>query len=193
VTGRSCYEIKGKGNIAAAGKEGWCRICNAPKPARCHHCSICGRCVLKMDHHCPYVNNCIGLRNYRYFCLFLLDCVLACILTLIILAPQLKDAFGFAAGARQAHVVLVWLATLGVLGFLGPFLGYHVRLILGNETTLETMSTRHKHDHCETHSEDAYGNLVSVCGEPPPGCRMCMESAVKFVAPRLAHWAKCKD
>uniref|UniRef100_A0A8D0EG85 Palmitoyltransferase n=1 Tax=Strix occidentalis caurina TaxID=311401 RepID=A0A8D0EG85_STROC len=29
-----------------------CRKCIAPKPARTHHCSICNRCVLKMDHHC---------------------------------------------------------------------------------------------------------------------------------------------
>jgi hypothetical protein len=26
----------------------WCRICWAPKPERTHHCSTCGRCVLKM-------------------------------------------------------------------------------------------------------------------------------------------------
>lgn len=26
----------------------WCRICWAPKPDRTHHCSSCGRCVLRM-------------------------------------------------------------------------------------------------------------------------------------------------
>lgn len=26
----------------------WCRVCWRPKPERAHHCSQCGRCVLKM-------------------------------------------------------------------------------------------------------------------------------------------------
>jgi hypothetical protein len=26
----------------------WCRKCWAPKPERTHHCTLCGRCVLKM-------------------------------------------------------------------------------------------------------------------------------------------------
>lgn len=34
-----------------------CRRCKSFKPARAHHCSICRRCIIKMDHHCPWVNN----------------------------------------------------------------------------------------------------------------------------------------
>ena len=34
-----------------------CYKCKNFKPPRAHHCSACGRCVIKMDHHCPWINN----------------------------------------------------------------------------------------------------------------------------------------
>lgn len=33
----------------------FCDKCLIIKPDRSHHCSVCGTCVLKMDHHCPWV------------------------------------------------------------------------------------------------------------------------------------------
>ena len=29
-----------------------CEVCSRVKPPRAHHCSKCGKCILKMDHHC---------------------------------------------------------------------------------------------------------------------------------------------
>ena len=36
-----------------------CSKCQCLKPPRAHHCSICHRCINKMDHHCP----CVGVWN----------------------------------------------------------------------------------------------------------------------------------
>ncbi|RZF32986.1 hypothetical protein LSTR_LSTR008699 [Laodelphax striatellus] len=54
-----------------------CKKCVAPKPPRTHHCSVCNRCVLKMDHHCPWLNNCVGHYNHRYFFMYMVYIVLS--------------------------------------------------------------------------------------------------------------------
>jgi len=56
----------------------YCKRCFMHRPARCHHCSWCNRCVLQMDHHCLWMNNCIGYNNYRYFLLSLFYLIIGC-------------------------------------------------------------------------------------------------------------------
>ena len=62
---RSSVMIKSDGGYRFCGK------CKCWKPDRCHHCSGCNRCILRMDHHCPWFGTCLGFRNYRYFIQFL--------------------------------------------------------------------------------------------------------------------------
>lgn len=57
----------------------YCEKCTHIKPDRAHHCSVCGTCVLKMDHHCPWVNNCVSFTNYKFFILFLGYAFLYCL------------------------------------------------------------------------------------------------------------------
>lgn len=50
-----------------------CTYCRLIKSETSFHCLMCNRCVELFDHHCPYINNCLGLNNYKYFLLFILS------------------------------------------------------------------------------------------------------------------------
>lgn len=61
-----------------------CKGAETWKPARAHHCSECGFCVFRMDHHCPWINNCVGHRNFKYFLQFVIYiCMASVYLTLL--------------------------------------------------------------------------------------------------------------
>lgn len=65
-------EISNKLQSMNQNEKTFCKKCEKYRPNRAHHCSTCGRCVLKMDHHCPWIFNCVGFYNQKYFFLFLL-------------------------------------------------------------------------------------------------------------------------
>jgi len=83
-----------------------CSKCKAPKPARAHHCSICNRCVMRMDHHCPWVNNCVGARNQKHFLLFLLYVNLQCGIALCSLGGRFVVSAQPAVNAGGSSVFL---------------------------------------------------------------------------------------
>lgn len=56
----------------------FCQTCQMYRPPRAHHCRTCGICVLRYDHHCVWINNCVGLDNYRAFVLFMIHLTVAC-------------------------------------------------------------------------------------------------------------------
>jgi palmitoyltransferase len=71
----------------------YCKRCNGWKPERAHHCSVLGRCVLKMDHYCIWVVNTVGLLNYKFFVQFMAYTFLACLVALVVLIQPMIEFF----------------------------------------------------------------------------------------------------
>uniref|UniRef100_A0A8D2L525 Palmitoyltransferase n=1 Tax=Varanus komodoensis TaxID=61221 RepID=A0A8D2L525_VARKO len=120
----------------------FCDRCQLIKPDRCHHCSVCAMCVLKMDHHCPWVNNCIGFSNYKFFLLFLAYSLLYC---MYIAATVLKYFIKYwtgelSSGRSKIHIFFLLFVAIMFFVSLMFLFGYHCLLVSQNRSTLEAFS-----------------------------------------------------
>mmetsp|Transcript_50510 Transcript_50510/g.110495 ORF Transcript_50510/g.110495 Transcript_50510/m.110495 type:complete len:334 (-) Transcript_50510:115-1116(-) len=114
----------------------WCS--NKYKPDRCHHCRICRMCILKMDHHCPWIYNCVGYRNHKYFFLLLLYSCLALHLVIWTMWETARDALVLNYSFFTMFVLLFGESLAVFLGILlTGFFGFHIWLMLRAMTTIE--------------------------------------------------------
>ncbi|KAJ6583986.1 DHHC palmitoyltransferase-domain-containing protein [Mycena vulgaris] len=130
-------------DLSAPGR--WCRKCWGPKPERTHHCSICGRCVLKMDHHCPWLGGkCIGHRTYPAFLHFILCITLLAIYIAVVCVFALWHAFEDPSAMKNElmplHALFLTFFALVFALVMGSFYGYHLYLVFINQTTIENLS-----------------------------------------------------
>jgi palmitoyltransferase len=149
----------------------YCLICNAFKPERSHHCSVCNICVLNMDHHCPWVDNCIGFYNRKHFMQLLFFVV---ILTIYVDISEIYFIFDMCVKLFKKHikyselfhiglVVISYTAVFVFSIIITMFLKFHIKLVINNSTTIESLDTEHKKDNekfdlgCKQNWEQVFG------------------------------------
>ncbi|XP_058836911.1 palmitoyltransferase ZDHHC15 isoform X3 [Topomyia yanbarensis] len=118
----------------------FCEKCRLIKPDRAHHCSVCGVCVLKLDHHCPWVNNCINFTNYKFFILFLGYALVYCLYVAFTTVMYMELIWSGKIDGRF-HILFLFFVSLMFAISLVSLFGYHCYLVLLNRTTLESFRT----------------------------------------------------
>lgn len=158
--------------------------CHFYQPPRAHHCSVNDNCVEKFDHHCPWVGTTIGIRNYRFFLLFIFTASLVClyvcgtgVLAIKLEFDELKDdahakneskpSVLKAFEEAPAAVALTLYTALFFL-FVGGLSFFHIYLVSTNQTTYENF--RYGYDRSRNpYDQGCIANWASIwCVKTPP-------------------------
>nr|CAD7443392.1 unnamed protein product [Timema bartmani] len=153
-------------------REDWtvCTRCETYRPPRAHHCRICKRCIRRMDHHCPWINNCVGEQNQKYFIQFLVYVgALSAYAIVLVVTSWLVDCPDCSnevtvKQSRILHCVILVLESALFGMFVSAILVDQLQAIFSDETAVEQLQ---KQGPYRPH-KSRLALLSEVCGRVHP-------------------------
>jgi hypothetical protein len=123
-----------------------------PKPERTHHCSVCDTCILKFDHHCPWLNQCVGIGNERYFVLFMVWLTIGCMVVMISGWRVVAQTLSFKPWPYNYVPRIFPLLTYAICALMGIGVGvmsvWQVLIVGWGETSVESSDNTHYREVC---------------------------------------------
>jgi len=147
-----------------------CKWCAKFKPDRSHHCRVCRQCILKMDHHCPWIYNCVGFRNHKFFFLLLFYTTIACHYIIWNMIDSVRAATDPRTPFAAMFLLLFGETLACFLGLLvSVFFTFHIWLLMKAMTTIEFCEKSMKKSGYDSSAYDRgfAKNLKAVLGDNP--------------------------
>jgi len=153
-----------------SGERRHCKWCSKYKPDRAHHCRVCRVCILKMDHHCPWIYNCVGHRNQKFFFLLLFYTFGCSHLIVFTMGESVKRVVDADSDIAEMFTLVFGETLASFLAvMITAFFGFHIWLMFKAMTTIEFCEKSMKKVGYSTspYHRGVFGDLQEVLGSNP--------------------------